>query len=506
MGALSLTAEQQEIIQSSGDIKINAVAGSGKTTTLVEYARSRPQGTHILYLAFNKSVRLEAVQRFQRAGIERVQVETAHSLAYRHVMSRFGYTLRPLGYSVHDLVQVLKLKPVKERHSEYAIANHIGALFAYYCNSDAAKVSELDYLGTVSDPVARAFAEDHHDLILKKTRYLLDEMNRAKIAITHDFYLKKFQLMMPRLPYDLILFDEGQDASAAMLDVFLKQKATKVIVGDTHQQIYGWRYAVNSLERTAFEAHTLSTSFRFDQQMADLAMAILGWKQHLGEISLPHITGCGKRAAVKTRAKLARTNMGLLQMAIEYVTQRRRRTKIYFEGNIQTYTYASEGASLYDVLSLYNQQPYNVRDPLLRQLKNREELDAYISQTGDIQLGIMTEIVKEYGNDIPELISRIKALHVEKEEKHRAGMVFSTIHRCKGMEYDQVTLADDFLTEDKLRKLAVLANENRAKERLSEEVNLLYVAATRAQQQLNLPVAMLPEGFEVSRGIRVLKP
>ncbi|MBK6643173.1 MAG: hypothetical protein IPG39_19020 [Bacteroidetes bacterium] len=37
-----LTPEQELIIQSRGNIRINAVAGSGKTTTIIEYARSRP--------------------------------------------------------------------------------------------------------------------------------------------------------------------------------------------------------------------------------------------------------------------------------------------------------------------------------------------------------------------------------------------------------------------------------------------------------------------------------
>lgn len=34
---MELTQEQLEIIKSSGNIKINAVAGSGKTTTIIEY-------------------------------------------------------------------------------------------------------------------------------------------------------------------------------------------------------------------------------------------------------------------------------------------------------------------------------------------------------------------------------------------------------------------------------------------------------------------------------------
>ncbi|MBP8096936.1 MAG: hypothetical protein KAZ27_16615, partial [Saprospiraceae bacterium] len=34
--AMLLTPEQRSIIQSTGNIKINAVAGSGKTTTVIE--------------------------------------------------------------------------------------------------------------------------------------------------------------------------------------------------------------------------------------------------------------------------------------------------------------------------------------------------------------------------------------------------------------------------------------------------------------------------------------
>ena len=66
---MKLTREQESIINSTGDIKINAVAGSGKTTTVTLYAKSRPADSRILYLAFNKSVKLEAVQKFAKHGV-----------------------------------------------------------------------------------------------------------------------------------------------------------------------------------------------------------------------------------------------------------------------------------------------------------------------------------------------------------------------------------------------------------------------------------------------------
>ena len=76
MDKMELTKEQWDIISSTGDIKINAVAGSGKTTTIIEYAAARPKESKILYLAFNKSVKLEAIRKFNDKGLYNVKVET----------------------------------------------------------------------------------------------------------------------------------------------------------------------------------------------------------------------------------------------------------------------------------------------------------------------------------------------------------------------------------------------------------------------------------------------
>ena len=54
---MALTQEQKRIIASEEDLVINAVAGSGKTTTILEYARRRTN-KRILYLVFNKSVEI----------------------------------------------------------------------------------------------------------------------------------------------------------------------------------------------------------------------------------------------------------------------------------------------------------------------------------------------------------------------------------------------------------------------------------------------------------------
>jgi len=490
---MELTQEQIEIINSTGNIKINAVAGSGKTTTIIEYARARPKESKILYLAFNKSVKLEAVKKFADKKLFNVKVETAHSLAFRHIVYKFKYKVRPQGYNTYEIVELLHLQGNGEKLTEYIIANHILKFSAYFCNSHALKIQDLNYLDVVTDSKASAFVHTFYKYIEGQTRLLLSKMDKGEIEITHDFYLKKFQLSNPQLDYDYILFDEGQDASPAMLDIFLKQKATKVIVGDTHQQIYGWRFAVNSLEKTNFETYQLSTSFRFSQDIANLALEVLKWKNHIEDYKPITILGNGTSKAFKTKAVLARTNLGLLLKAIEYVTEKKKVKHIYFEGNINSYTYADDGASLYDVLNLYNGKHFLIKDKMIKAMKDMAELAEYIEKTEDVQLKMMVEIVLEYGNEIPEIIKEIKSKHVENDEKEKAEIIFSTVHRCKGMEYDTIQLVNDFISEEKLMKSNKNGEIDLAK--TNEEINLLYVAITRTRNSIYIPEGIINEDF-----------
>ena len=506
---MNLTKEQQDILNSSGNIKINAVAGSGKTTTVIEYAGTRPAGSKILYLVFNKAVRIEAARKFAEKGLHNVRVETAHSLAFRHIVFQYNYKVRAQGYKTHEIAALLNLQGNGEKHAEYIVANHINKCIAYFCNSDKRKVQDLNYLDTVTDPKAKAFVSTFYDYIIAQTRLLLSKMDKGEIEVTHDFYLKKFQLLNPELGYDYILFDEGQDASPAMLDLFFNQKAVKVIVGDTHQQIYSWRYAVNSLEKADFTTYHLSTSFRFGQDIADLASEVLDLKKHLYEnfTTSVSITGAGKSKAIKTRATLARTNLGLLLKAIEYVTENKKSRQIYFEGNISSYTYADEGASLYDVLNLYTNKRHLIKDELIRSMKDLAELEDYIEKTEDVQLSLMVEIIKEYESEIPEIINTIKKRHVGNNNKEDADMIFSTVHRCKGMEYDSVELVNDFISEKRLEKLK---EDKKSFElnipKTNEEINLLYVAVTRAKNTLSIPETLLPDTFILeSPAIHVVK-
>ncbi len=489
---MQLTPEQQAVINTNCNLVINAVAGSGKTTTLIEYAKSREPGKKILYLAFNKTVKTEAIQKFTTAGVANVQVETAHSLAFDHIIKHSNYQLVQ-GYKSYEWCEILGIK-TNERHTDFIIANHVNKFISYFCNSKAGKVQEINYLDVITDAKAKTFVGNFYSLIEQYTRQALAKMDKAEIAVTHDFYLKKFQLSKPVLPYDYILFDEGQDASAAMLDVFLNQQAIKIIVGDMHQQIYGWRYAVNSLQQVDFPVFNLSNSFRFDDEIALVANKILGLKKHLQQSPAVKIIGAAATSSnAVSKATLGRSNISLLLNAIAQ-WQHGGLTKLHFEGNINSYTFADEGASLYDVLNLYSGKTAMIKDKLIASMKTLKELEDYIEKTEDNSLAVMVEVVKEFGTRLPGLIQELKTNHTATKED--ADMIFSTVHRCKGMEYDEVTLLKDFINEDKLKKYIIQMGGDKIteadKNRLAEEINILYVAITRAKSTLIIPPEINP--------------
>jgi hypothetical protein len=81
-------AEQRlavELFLAGGNLRIDAYAGTGKTTTLKMLADNKRSSA--LYLAFNRSIAFEARGRFPA----NVKCATTHSIAFRAVRRSLGY-------------------------------------------------------------------------------------------------------------------------------------------------------------------------------------------------------------------------------------------------------------------------------------------------------------------------------------------------------------------------------------------------------------------------------
>ena len=80
------SGEQKAIIDSvtSGkNVMVDAVAGSGKTTTVMFIAQQDPK-KKILQITYNKQLKLEVREKVQRAKIENLEIHTYHSLAVKY--------------------------------------------------------------------------------------------------------------------------------------------------------------------------------------------------------------------------------------------------------------------------------------------------------------------------------------------------------------------------------------------------------------------------------------
>jgi superfamily I DNA/RNA helicase len=502
---MKLTDEQKAIIAHHGNARIKAGAGTGKTSTLLKYALSRPN-KKILYIAYNRSVKDEALYKFKKAGIRNVQIETAHSLAYKDFDVKTKFKLhKDGGHKPFDLLNMDEIKNISKTDSRYGLilSKHVLACMNLFCNSSAIYLSDIDYLDTIQDETAKNFVRGNYDNINHLVSVIMNKMLKGQSDISHDAYLKYWQLSKPRLDYDIILFDEGQDASPVMLEAFLNQDhATKIIVGDEHQQIYSFRSAVNSLNHVDYPEFYLTNSFRFPQNIADTAMQAINLKTLLDiDVSNVKIVGLGTESTTNNlSATLARNNLTLLIAAIEAVFTDNI-DNIYFEGNLSSYTYMKQGGNLYDILNLSQEKHTSIKDPFISTFKSMAELEEYQETTSDQDIKLMTNIVKKYGGKLSYYLTNLKKHQVEKQESE---MIFSTVHKAKGMEYKNVTLCEDFITKDKILELLNPTESTTIKpkkqtmhdtealkplppadpDKIAEEINILYVAITRTQESL----------------------
>ena len=82
---LKVSIQQKNIINAlqHNNVIVDAVAGSGKTTTNIFIAQHNPQ-LEILLLTYNSKLRIETKQKLQTHGINNVECHTYHSFCVKY--------------------------------------------------------------------------------------------------------------------------------------------------------------------------------------------------------------------------------------------------------------------------------------------------------------------------------------------------------------------------------------------------------------------------------------
>ena len=368
------------------------------------------------------------------------------------------------------------------------------------------------------------------DVILQWAKDIWEAILRGCAPwLPHDAYLKLLHIRgqesgADRLAfgvYDVIMFDEAQDANPCMAAIVLRQqsmgKSGLIIVGDPYQRIYGFRGAGNeAFDDEKFpSAKTcyLTWSFRFGDAVARVANTIL---RALGE-HVP-VNGARKQDTVYTPCNpstsaefpsapftvIFRRNSTLVQYALSFALSHPKH-KLYLQIKREFHK-SSLFNSLRDAYHLY--RGGRASHSALKAWKSWEDLKAHVDAesadhggagTGDNPvLSLVVSLENRFSStNFLENLSKVEANVLDVCGKHLADVTLVTAHQAKGLEWDRVQLANDFKPDFALRTL--LPNMKYFR----EEACILYVALTRARKELIIP-HVVREWFAMDYGVERL--
>ncbi|XP_077399338.1 F-box DNA helicase 1 isoform X2 [Vanacampus margaritifer] len=504
---MKMTSEQLHIlshdIQKDHLVKIVAFAGTGKTTTLIKYAAQRLH-LRFLYVAFNKSVAREALQRFP----PNVDCKTVHSLAYRDIGKLYQkkLTFNLSSFSINTVLP--------EGRGGYAKAKVVAmTLNSFMASVDetinvshvpSAQVSLQGLKTSINEDDKQLYVRDARDIWMKMKD--LNETDVKGYNMTHDGYLKLWQLQKPKVrlsdQYDVIFIDEAQDCTPTIMDVLLIQRCGKILVGDPHQQIYTFRGAINALQ-TVEHTHIyyLTQSFRFGAEIAYVGASILTVCKQVHKILVggrqkgsvfdgksaqaqQDVTN-GKSPSKGNTAILFRCNFGVFSEAVRLI-EANTECSIHFVGGVDNIGLNKIKDIWYLMEDKENRKL--IRDHLIASFakikqNSIEALKSYAHHTLDRDLDAKLTIVAKYKNRIPDLVKRLRR-HSE-DNAGKADFILGTVHKAKGLEFEIVMVSDDFVNVPYSRhNMHHFVDDFSFSKIPHDEWNLLYVAVTRAKTTL----------------------
>lgn len=480
------TAIFEWIKSGRGDALVEAVAGSGKTTTLVE-ASKLISSSRVLFVAFNTHIVKELESRLPQT----FTVSTVHSLGYKALQKRFGrLTMDDAKYNklVKDEVNnITRFTALTERdRSELHDSLKKVSTFCRLTLTDPANIQDLEkMIGEFSIEIDwELFGQIRHSV-----RRILDNGvllgKNGKIDFTDMLWLPCHLDLPLTQQFEWIFADEAQDFSNAQRQIVLKARATGgriLFVGDSRQAIMGFAGAnaqsfAEIAKQTGAVTLPLSVCYRCPDSHLELAREVVpycesregapvGTVREIPEEKLYAAVGEGDLVLCRLTAPLVSACLALIAQG---VPARVRGREI--------------GANLISVLKQvekHSHYSWGKFDSLLseweewkcRQLAKREGNDEAIQAARDKVAAIRAILQSQPLESLQQLVEAIEKLFSDQ----RASVWLSTVHRAKGLEADRV-----FILRPK--KLPLQWATQQAWQ-FEQEQNLRYVALTRAKKEL----------------------
>lgn len=493
---MKLTDEQQAVVEGTRDghdLKVTAVAGSGKSTTVFQAARAirsrsgkRGPGTGI-YLVYNKAAQLDALKKAPKS----LEVRTISSMAYAALGREVKHLIENNKYvSGSSTAQLLGLTGGMSFSGTRVLKKTLGSLASEtvdrfcYTSADNIMPKHVPPHPTLSPEENKALAEKVAPLARRIWKDLTKNPN-TKHRYTLEIMLKMWAMRRPVLGYDTIMIDEAQDSNRLVLDLIMRQDAQKIAVGDSSQSLYEWRGATDILDIWPGKELTLSQSWRFGEAIAEEANL---WLPHAaGRVKVVGNPGINSRVVTGEVAPydaiLCRSNAMCIQVVMDLLEN----------GLVPAIAGGTKQLKRFVGAAIDLKEKGETDHPDLYIFSDWEELVMFASDAQGGELNTLVKLVNRYG---PKRLMWALCQCAE-EGSAEVDTVVSTAHKSKGREWDTVRIAPDF--ENPLEAEVATGDESAedfedletARPELSGPVlsradaMLGYVAVTRAAKVLD---------------------
>lgn len=495
------SAQQQEffdwVANGSGNAIVEAVAGAGKTTTIVK-ALDLMSG-YVFLGAYNSKMAAELKERV--AGRPGVMASTFHSAGFRQL--KFSYKSAALRLDDKKCLEIAD-ELVAERPDLDGMQSAVAATVSMAKQRGIGALADMNDNDLWSDMIDHFGLDENmpenfrRDQLIAFSRAVLRRSNATVEVIDYDdmVYLP-LQRNLKMLQNDWVLIDEAQDTNPtrrALAKKMLKPGGRLVAVGDRHQAIFGFTGADNdSLDLIASEFNCvrlgLTVTYRCPKAVVEHARQ---WVSHItahesapeGEVDVMALlkdrNGVTNwtpliEAAQPGDAILCRNNKYLVSACFAFI---RAGVSAKIEGR-------AIGQGL---IALANRWKVKTLDALTTRLEDyaRREIEKAIKAKQETKadrisdqvetLFVLIEKARADGSNsvatLHDLINRLFADDVSS----KAQVTLCSAHRSKGLEWNRVFLLG--------RGELMPSRFARQQWQMEQEINLIYVAVTRAKQTL----------------------
>ena len=488
-----------------GSLIVEAVAGSGKTTTLVEAVKHMIGD--IAVMAYNKKMGDELKDRLK--GLPNAIAGTCHSFGLRQLFKAgIRAQIDNDGKVKNILTQLLT-------EDEKFMYGFIKKLVSFAKNDGIGIICPIDDKNVWQDIVEHhdmsldndsdeVFSQEAYDRAIQLAIRTLQISNNDRKVIDCDDMIYLPLLFNVRFDkYDWVLLDEAQDTNNTrrlLAKAMLKETGRFIAVGDPRQAIFGFTGADNDsldLIQTAFQAVTLPLSVCYRCAKSIIAHA-KQWNPTIEafEGNPEGIVRSMEYADLLTSAKglnltgkdgiLCRKNAPLVALAFNLIRQG---IGCRVEGR-------DIGQGFINLVHKWKVQNLNKLSERLVAYRDREvkkflakEQEDKADQVKDRVETLMVLIARcneQNKHSVSDLVSLINSMFSDANSKFTNPNIvtLSSVHKSKGLEWDRVFLLgrEQFMPSKWAKKAWQKEQEN----------NLIYVAVTRAMSEL-VEVNGLPE-------------